>query len=529
MFRNDATVPGSIASHAFRPAQSQFGLAQHIVAPPPSIIQQQQAEIAAKAHREATAGEFLFQKGDYRSAVTHFTEAVRLRPTEPTYRIYLACANWRAGNLDRVESQFNSALAIQPNNAGVHEMMASFFVEQGELTKALTHSTTAMTIDPATVSYKVTHADVLCAQGQVEAVWEIIKPLIAAGTGGQWLARVLAKVAARVGHVPEALSTIDRELSNPNISMIDRARLHYAAANLLDGIGQYDAAFEHARRANECNQHPFDPVAHSRFVSNQIAYYNKTQIGSLPRATHGSRRPVLVVGVTRSGSSLVEQILASHPKVFGAGELSYLSEAAFAANTSEWSRGEEFPKVWNHLSVSRANELASSYLSRIGALNSTATYVTDKMPENFLFLGTAQLLLPNCRIIHCIRDPRDTCLSCYFTDFASGKNFSSNLSHLASYYRDYARLMVHWKSVLNLPILDVRYEDLVSDQVGQTKRMLDFLDLPWDENCQNYHKNTRHVATASRDQVRRPVYSSSIGRWKHYEKHIPELMGLVQS
>jgi hypothetical protein len=253
-----------------------------------------------------------------------------------------------------------------------------------------------------------------------------------------------------------------------------------------------------------------------------------TRGSSSVRSTNGSSRPVFIVGVMRSGTSLVEQILATHPKVFGAGELSYLSEAAAAASNSDWASGIPFPSFWNHLSVSRANQLASTYLDRIYELNSTAHYVTDKMPENFLFLGTAELLFPNCRVIHCVRDPRDTCLSCHMTDFASGKDFSRNLGHLARYYQDYARLMEHWKKVLTIQVLDVRYEDLVADPAGQTRRMLEFLELPWDDQCLKYHQNKRHVATASREQVRQPIYSSSLGRWKHYEKHIPELLALVE-
>ena len=177
--------------------------------------------------------------------------------------------------------------------------------------------------------------------------------------------------------------------------------------------------------------------------------------------------------------------------------------------------------------MSRANELASQYLSFIDSLNSTATYVTDKMPQNFLFLGTAELLFPDSRIIHCTRDPIDTCLSCFMTDFAAKEQIGYDLKQLAATYRDYQRLMEHWKHVLKLPILDVRYEDVVADLNGQTRRMLDFLELPFDERCLKYYENKRVSATASLAQVRKPIYATSIGRWKKYEKHAGPLLPLL--
>jgi hypothetical protein len=149
------------------------------------------------------------------------------------------------------------------------------------------------------------------------------------------------------------------------------------------------------------------------------------------------------------------------------------------------------------------------------------------MPGNLFGLGLAEVLLPGARVIHCVRNPLDTCLSCYMTYFAFGNEFSSDLSHLGAYYRDCRRMMEHWRRVLGLRILDVRYEDVVLDAEGQTRRMLEFLDLPWDDRCLRFHENARRVGTASNEQVRRPLYASSIGRWKHYEHHLTDLIAAL--
>ncbi len=229
----------------------------------------------------------------------------------------------------------------------------------------------------------------------------------------------------------------------------------------------------------------------------------------------------------RSGTSLVEQILACHPAVFGAGELSRLSEIACPAAIASWNQGRAYPQCFDVMSPGIANELAANYLSLIEKMSRSARYVTDKQPQNFAYLGHAELLFPGCRVIHCLRDARDTCLSNYLTEFRIGQEFSHDLSHVAGYYRDYVQLMAHWKKALSLPMLDVRYEDLVADQEGQTHRILQFLNLPWDARCLSFHKSDRPVSTASREQVRKPMYSSSIGRWKNYQAHIPELLSLV--
>ncbi|HET6248422.1 MAG TPA: sulfotransferase [Tepidisphaeraceae bacterium] len=483
-------------------------------------------EGAARAKRESAAGESLFRAGDYRRAAAHFTEAARLQPGNAIHHFHLACACWHAGDLDKVDGHFLAALARQPNNPDIHEKMAWWFVQQGRVAKALEHGAMAMKLAPQRASACVTHADALWTDGQYEAAWNLLQPIASAGQGGFWGALVFAKMARRFSQQPQAIAAVERELRVPNLQRVERARLLYCGAGLLDAVGRFDEAFDFARRANELDARPFDAAMSTGFTDQRISYYTASQMDSLPRANLPSNRVLLIVGMPRSGTSLVEQILASHPAVHGGGELTYLYEAAATAERSEWAEGKLFPRCWDDLSVNRANSLAAGYLDRHAKINSTATYVTDKMPTNFQYLATAELLLPQCRVIHCVRDPRDTCLSCYFTDFAIGHEFAFDLSHLAAYYRDYQRMMDHWKKVLRIPILDVRYEDVVGDPEAQVRRMLDFANLPFDEACLTPHRNRRPVATSSRDQVRKPIYSSSIGRWKNYRKYIPQLLEL---
>ena len=226
--------------------------------------------------------------------------------------------------------------------------------------------------------------------------------------------------------------------------------------------------------------------------------------------------PLFIVGMPRSGTTLIEQILASHPQVFGAGELSNLEEAA-AGVCSTGGHLYPFPEAMLHISGEHLQRLGARYVSEITRLCPNATHVTDKMPANFLFAGLIQLALPNARIIHAIRDPVDTCMSCFSKLFASGQYHTYDLEELSRYYRHYQALMEHWHRVLpSGRILDVRYEDVVADVEGQARRVISYCGLEWDKRCLAFHETERPVHTASAAQVRQPIYSSSIGRWHAY-------------
>ncbi|MDB5356426.1 MAG: uncharacterized protein JWN24_2879 [Phycisphaerales bacterium] len=483
-------------------------------------------EAATRARDEVARGDVLYLRGELKPAIEHFQEAVRLAPDDGLYHYKLACAAAKAGDR-RAEPHFLEAVRLNPGHASAHDWLAQWYLNHGQAERALGYSQRAVELAPDNHHFIISRASVLNAAGDANAAWELLEPLVATGRGGMWLAVNYAAIARKIGHEVQAAALIERMLRESQVAPGARPHLHYLASGLLDAAGRYDEAFAQARAAKEITRAPFDPAFYSQIVSARLGYFSKEKLRSLPRATHGSRRPVFILGMPRSGTSLVEQILASHPVVFGGGELDLLLRVVRTVVAKNRAQGVAYPESLDNLSVAEANRLAAGYLDPMTALNADARYVTDKMPMNFQFLGLAEVLLPDSRIIHCVRDPRDTCLSCYLTGFANGHEFTGDLRHVASFYRDYVRAMEHWKKVLTIPILDVRYEDVVADMPGQARRMLEFLELPWDDRCLNFHQNKRHVPTASREQVRKPLYASSIGRWKNYEKHIPELMALV--
>jgi Flp pilus assembly protein TadD len=507
---------------------------------PPQVllVGEAPADVPGDAPRVADAGKVALAKGDFDAAVSLLRRAVALRPAEPEYHLQLAIAADKGGQDDLVEPHALESIRLAPTVAAPHYVLAAWHYRHGRLGPAASSIEAAAALAPDDRLVAVSRGSILLAAGKPREAWEAMRAFAEAEVPDRWIASLCARAAGAVGQEEQALAVVGRALRASGLSdrPDGRPMLHFAMSALLDKLGRYDEAFGHARTANDAVRaavRPHDAEAHSEWVTNKIRYFTRRRLKSLPRATHDNRRPVFIVGMPRSGTSLVEQILACHPQVHGAGELNALRQIARGSSGSDWSEGATYPEALDGLSITRANRLAQQYLSAAGAgIDSAAggpeiTGVTDKQPLNFLLLDLVELLFPHCRIIHCVRNAIDTCLSCYLTNFEQCNEFKFDLAHLGGYYRDYRRLMEHWKKVLTVPVLEVRYEDVVLDAEGQTNRMLEFLNLPWDERCMRPHESDRRVRTASLDQVRRPIYTSSINRWKHYEKHLGELIAAL--
>ncbi|HWE04493.1 MAG TPA: sulfotransferase [Tepidisphaeraceae bacterium] len=486
-----------------------------------------EADPRSHARNLALQGDAFFNEANYQAAFNCFRQCVRLRPAYAGYHHRLALAASKAGYPGDVERHYQEAIRLDPRLCEPHKALAQWLLIHGNIERALHHSGAAHVLAPLDLDTIVTRVAVLDADGQAKQAWTLLEPVISAGSI-VWHALVAyARLAPRIGHERQAIGLIQKTLRDGGHSKWQASALNFAVVSLLDAIGDYDRAFSHAHLANELVRPDFDSLANSRVIDDKIRRFTPALLRSLPPATRSTPRPVFIVGMPRSGTTLLEQILASHPAIFGCGELPALHDAASSLQGQQSPRNSRDPDGLDLLTPAIADRLAADYMRATDLLDTSAAYVTDKMPGNFDRLWLAEALFPRCHVIHCIRDPRDTCLSCYLTDFEKGNAFSFDLANLASFYRDYRRLMNHWKAVLRVPILEVRYEALVADVKGQTVRMLDFLSVPWNDACLDFHKSKRMANTASREQVRRPLYSSSVGRWRHYEKHIPQLLGLA--
>ena len=498
-----------------------------------SIQEPRRPGLDQRARQEAARGQGLLARGNFGAAVDCFQRAVALQPEEPLYHAGLAAAAESAAMDELVGRHAAEAIRLAPEHGPARRLLARWCYRNGQLARGIEHSARAAALSPGSVDDAVLHATLLFADGRAQEARDAIEPHLAAGSADRWLASLCARIAPAIKQEAPALEVVERALRAPNLPNDPGGKplLHFAASALLDRMGRYPQAFEHARLGNEIlrDAAPAHEIAgHADWISRKIAYFSRDRVDSLPRATHDSRRPVFILGMPRSGTSLVEQILACHPAVHAGGELQALRLVARDSAGADWASGESYPELFDDLSVGRANRLAAQYLAAIETLDGGASAcVTDKQPLNFLILNMVELLFPRSRVIHCVRSPLDTCLSCYMTNFDVHNPFKFDLTHLGAYYRDYLRLMEHWKQALTVPILDVRYEDLVLDTRGQVRRMLDFLELPWDDRCLRYYESDRRARTASVDQVRKPIYTASIGRWKHYEPHLAPLIAAL--
>ncbi len=308
-------------------------------------------------------------------------------------------------------------------------------------------------------------------------------------------------------------------LARPELSVVDRVAAGFALGNLLDDADRYDEAFAACSSANALFKewsagqgHRFEFEALKRLVDESIETFTPQFFQDRSDFGQPSELPVFIVGMPRSGTSLVEQIAASHSRVFGAGEL---TEIGLIRQRLAGMDPADAPRHWHRHS-------ARVHLGKLALMGGDALRVTDKMPANLLYLGLINVLFPTARIIFCQRDPRDTCLSCFFQKFDKHNlMFSYDLADCARQHHEMDRLTAHWQRVLPLRMLTVQYEQLVGNLESQSRRLIDFLGLDWEPGCMDFHRTNRPVLTRSVWQVRQPIYSRSVGRWKRYEKHLP--------
>jgi tetratricopeptide (TPR) repeat protein len=509
-----------------------------------------------------TRGVALAKQGKLDEAITAFLHALRVRPDYVEAYVDLGAALREQGKLDRSVAFLQHAIRLKPELADAHNKLGLAFFEQGKLDEAAQSYKEALRLKPD-LALAMSHlGNLLEEMGQPDAGCRLIESalnlapddfqvrthygiaLVNQGKFDEAKAHFLKAVAIQPSFSPalfflardgkyhftdEELARINELLRQDSLPLRDRINLHFALARGLDRSKDFDDAFWHCQQGNlnksmllHLQGNAFQPDAHAKFIAGLMATFQKAyfeQVGSF--GSHNDL-PVFIVGMPRSGTSLVEQILASHPAVFGAGEIRNLKQLA-AELPAELGNSTDYPECLNQLNKETSARLSERYLRGLRRLGGESLRVTDKVPMNFHHLGLIATLFPGAQVIHCQRDPHDVCWSCYFQNFREVP-FSCDLRILGEYHRRYERLMAHWKQVLPLPILDVCYEELVDDVEKVSRKMIAFCKLPWHDSCLAFHKTQRSVRTASNMQVRQPTYSSSIGYWKNYAPHLGPLL-----
>jgi len=473
----------------------------------------------ADAH--VSLGRLSQQRGDMHAAIARYEKAIQLNPSLLTAYLSRAKACIHMCAYDAAADSIGQALRLDPYNVGACCDLAAVRIGQGLYEDALHNIRRALQIKPDYIAATAVEAYILEHLGDYPAAVECLTPVLDRYQDYPEVALVYASLAHFTEDYDGAIARLESLLVKDNLSEKHRAQIHFSLGQLYDKYGKYAQAFAHFRTGNQLIPATFDARGWRERITNLIDAFSHDAMMRAPRVSNRSGKPIFIVGMPRSGTTLVEQILSMYSEVAAAGELADIGELVVELEESleHTSPANDISQLSREL----CDRLAQRYLDMRAGRYPNALQVTDKMPQNFLHLGWIALLFPGARVIHCVRDPLDTCLSCYFQLFTGDHPYAYDLANLGVYYRQYQRLMRHWREVLDIPIFDVSYEALVRDPETLGQAMVEFCGLKWDKRCLDFHKSERSVATASFQQVRRPIYSSSLGRWRHYSEYLEPL------
>jgi tetratricopeptide (TPR) repeat protein len=449
------------------------------------------------------SGNRLRAQGKRSEALATLQEAVTRSPTRPDAHFSLGRVQLESRRIQQAADSFRNAVSRQPTHVAAHLGLATVYRVQGLAAEAEASCTRALALAPQNTDALILMGELRADRGQFTEAHELFERALTTNPAS---ASAYCSIAShkRMTRSDERWLHGAQSLLAGSLALSDEVQLRYALGKYFDEVGDYDSAFSSYARANELNKR-FGGVYDEAHFAALIDRIIGTRFDSGLVASD-SEVPVFIIGMPRSGTSLAEQILASHPSVSGAGEVAF------------WDRAFDSPP--------RAS-LAAEYLQRLHERAGSAARITDKMPANFLYAGLIHAVFPRARIIHMQRHPIDTGLSIYFQNFFNVSPYANDLKHLAHYYGQYLRIMDHWRECL--PLLEVPYERLVADPEEWTRQMLDFIGLPWDPQCLQFHENPRAVITASRWQVRQKINAQSVGRWRNYEKYLEPLRALTDA
>jgi tetratricopeptide (TPR) repeat protein len=418
-------------------------------------------------------------------------KAIAIDPKYPDARMHLATADDQAGNTEAALSGYQRVLADRPQMYVARYLLANLLKAQGKLAEAVAHYEQIMQQQPDYTQAHFTYSGVHKYRDKSDP------------------------------HLASMLGLYQKR----NLTTDNRIHLAFALAKAFEDLKDYTRAFQYLEEGNRLRFETFNySIEGDRaLLNNIIQTFSGEALAGIKVNADESNRPIFIVGMPRSGTSLVEKILASHSEVFGAGELDYFfalgadrflppSSHFLFAPLDSYSKGD-------------FEALGKIYLEKIGMLDDKASRITDKLPLNFMMIGLIKIALPNAKIIHCVRDPRDTCLSIYKQNFNTGNyRFAYDLKTVAQFHNLYRKLMDHWRQVIPGAVYDIEYESLTRNPEQEIRKLLSICDLEWQENCLHFDQSEGLVKTASFYQVRQPMYTSSVQLWERYEEFLEPLL-----
>jgi tetratricopeptide (TPR) repeat protein len=469
----------------------------------------------------SNVGQALQEEGDLQQAIAWYQQALQRDPNSARIVCNLASAFEELGDFDEAVGRYRFALQLDPQYAEAHNGLGFVLHEQGKFPEALAEHHEVLRLKPDYATGYCNLGSILEELGSFDEAATAFRDALRRDPNHAGAYSLLATMLR--GRLPtEDLQALRSLLARPHLAPARRLALHFGIAHVLDATAAYGEAAEHLRQGNALclalwkkQAKTYDPRAHTRAVDDLIGAFSPEWF----RRTRGfgleTEVPVFIVGLPRSGTTLTEQILASHSQVHGAGELNFARDSLEAVPRALNQAGPPAAHL-ARLDWEATQQLARWHLARLRDLNADALRIVDKMPDNYLNLGWLYTLFPRARFIHCRRDLRDVAVSCWMTNFRHIR-WAADPDHIAARFRDYQRLMEHWRAVLPAAVFEVDYEETVADLEGVARRLIAWCGLEWEPACLAFHQTARPIRTASVAQVREPVHKRSVARWRNYQ------------
>jgi tetratricopeptide (TPR) repeat protein len=478
---------------------------------------------AAAADIHVNRGKALHRLGRDEEAIVHYRQALALAPEDAEALNDLGNALQSLGRHGEAIERYERALALRPDLAAARNNLANSLHALDRHDEAIAAYRAAIAARPAHAVALSNLGTALRELGRLAEARDAFERAVALAPERALFHLNLAEMKRFAAGDPQLAALEELARTAPALAEEEQVALHFALTKARADLGDHAAAFRHLRQANALKRRAiaYDEAATLAQLARLGACFPPALMRDKAGQGDVSERPVFIFGMPRSGSSLVEQILASHPQIHGAGELTDFPALA---------RGllPAFPEGAADLPAGALRELGGRYAVALAARAPAARRITDKLPANFQLAGLIHLALPNARLIHVRRDPLDTCWSCFATLFTAGQPFAYELGELGRYHRAYQAVMAHWRATLPPgAMLEIDYEDVVADVEGAARRMIGFCGLDWDPACLAFHATQRPVRTASAAQVRQPIYDSSIGRWRPYAAELGPLLAAL--
>lgn len=459
------------------------------------------------------------------TALTAFDKAIELNADSFHAHYNRALVHCDLKQFDHAVVALENALTLEPNSSDAQFQLGFLHELKKNHADAITSYRKVVSADPGTALAHTHLGACLQMVGQFDQAAEHLRKAIELNPfDGR--AHFLLASSAQAPDDPAFLSNLEKQIVQPGLPAPAKINMQFAAGRLHERAHDYDRAFAHYKAGNEQRNmaYQYDRSEMASLGDRIETVFTPAYIAKFQAAGNSSKRPVFVVGMPRSGTTLVEQIIASHPQAYGAEELSNLMTVCTVPGMEA---GPEYPEYMADLTSEQISQMAENYLAAYPDGATDAIKVVDKTPGNALWLGIIALMFPNATIIHCDRDPIDTCWSCYSQNFFSDVIYACDFDNLATYHALHSRAMAHWRSMFPGKIVDIRYEDLVANPEAVIPQIIAACGLDWDDRCMAFHQHQRSVNTTSLWQVRQPLFTSSVSKWKKFEAHLAPLIAAL--